>query len=284
MSLEGIVGLDEDLPVTHHNDVYPAIDPKQAYADQSYKGKVVLVTGASRGIGQETALQYARAGASVAITARTAESLNETKAVIASAVPDAKVLALAVDVRDVESTEAAVQQLLEHFGKLDVLIANAGAISVLGKSLTKKDPKAWWNSFEVNIRGVFNFKTKGYAIALSSPGAQLRIPGSSDANISKHAVNRLVEFIALEYPSVHAFALAPGFVPTRLAEDAQAGQATDTIALPASTILYLTSGRADWLSGRYYCANWDISEVERDWKGVIIEKGGLVNKLYIPRA
>jgi hypothetical protein len=53
-----------------------------------------------------------------------------------------------------------------------------------------------------------------------------------------------------EYPSVHAFALAPGFVPTRLTVDAQAGDAPDTVALPAATMLYLTSGRADWLSGR----------------------------------
>jgi hypothetical protein len=106
----------------------------------------------------------------------------------------------------------------------------------------------------------------------------------------------------IEYPSVHAFALAPGFVPTRLVVESEAGEAPDTVALPAATMLYLTSGRADWLSGRfvkgvkasgllsclpsdrYYSANWDIMEVERDWKDKIIEKGGLVSKLYIPGA
>ena len=56
--------------------------------------------------------------------------------------------------------------------------------------------------------------------------------------------------LLLEYPSVRAFALAPGFVPTRLVMEAQAGEAPDTVALPAATMLYLTSGRADWLSGR----------------------------------
>lgn len=106
--------------------------------------------------------------------------------------------------------------------------------------------------------------------------------------------------MVVEYPGVRAFALAPGFVPTRLAVEAQAGDAPDTVALPAATMLYLTSGRADWLSGRfvhfggykngsvycrsirYYSANWDITEVERDWKDVIVQKGGLVSKLYIP--
>jgi NAD(P)-dependent dehydrogenase (short-subunit alcohol dehydrogenase family) len=90
--------------------------------------------------------------------------------------------------------------------------------------LDKKDPNGWWNTFEVNIRGVFNFvrysnnafrllkssskiassaaipdleKTQGYIIAISSIGAQLRFPGGSDGCITKHAVNRLVEFIAL---------------------------------------------------------------------------------------
>ena len=93
----------------------------------------MLVTGASRGIGQETAIQYARAGASIALVARTEESLTGTRDSIVSAVPDAQVLALAADVREAKGAEAAVQRVLERFGKLDVLIANAGFISVLGK-------------------------------------------------------------------------------------------------------------------------------------------------------
>ncbi|KAI0294645.1 NAD-P-binding protein [Multifurca ochricompacta] len=288
MSLDNIIGFDENLPVSYHNDVYSAIDPKPLYASQSYKGKVVLVTGASRGIGQETALQYARAGASLAIVARNEESLNETRDAILSAAPEVAVLTLAADVREAKGAEAAVQKVLERFERLDILIANAGSYPFWAPAvsfffflaLNKKDPDAWWTSFEVNIRGVFNFIWVHSSALLV--GAQLRIPGSSDANISKHAVNRLVEFVTLEYPSVRAFALAPGFVPTRLAAEAQAGDASDTPALAAATMLYLTSGRADWLSGRFYSANWDIAEVERDWKDLIVQKGGLINKLYIP--
>ena len=104
--------------------------------------------------------------------------------------------------------------------------------------------------------------------------------------------------------------MAPGQIPTRLATETGAiGDggvgAPDSIALPAATMLYLTSGRADWLSGRFvysssgwllptylfsaffldgrFCSsNWDMAEVERDWKDVILQKGGLLNKLYIP--
>lgn len=199
MSFTNLVGIDEDLPVTHHNEyahvsylsmvihlfqltskylsVYPAIDPAPLFASQPYKGKVVLVTGASRGIGQETAIQYARAGASIALVARTEESLTGTTDLIVSAAPGAEVLALAADVREAKAAEAAVRRVLERFGKLDVLIANAGSISVLGKRekrlyfpgsckmidlispsvLDEKDPDAWWKAFEVNIRGTFNF-------------------------------------------------------------------------------------------------------------------------------
>ncbi|KAH9992136.1 NAD-P-binding protein [Russula vinacea] len=290
------VGIDEDLPVTRRGNIYPAIDPEPLYAARSYSGKVVLVTGASRGVGRETALQYARAGASVAIVARTEDALGETKDIIVAAVPGVDVLVLAADVRDVESVRGAVEGVLRHFGKLDILIANAGAITPFAPLLNKKDPNAWWNTFEVNVRGVFNVvsaavpaleKTQGYIVALSSIGAQLRFPGASDGCISKHAVNRLVEFVVLEHPSIRAFALAPGQIPTRLATETGAiGDggvgAPDSIALPAATMLYLTSGRADWLSGRFCSSNWDMAEVERDWKDVILQKGGLLNKLYIP--
>lgn len=154
------------------------------YAARSYGGKVVLVTGASRGLGRETALQYARAGASVAIVARTTHALDETRDLIVAAVPGAEVLVLAADVRDVESVRVAVESAIQRFGKLDILIANAGAISVFTPSkdrtqtapsppfsslvawglticiieeLNQKDANAWWNSFEVNVRGSFNF-------------------------------------------------------------------------------------------------------------------------------
>ena len=99
------------------------------YAARSYGGKVVLITGASRGIGRETALHYARAGASVAIVARTGDALNETRDIIVAAVPDADVFVFTADVRDIESVRSAVDGVLGHFGKLDILIANAGAIT-----------------------------------------------------------------------------------------------------------------------------------------------------------
>ncbi|KAI0312097.1 NAD-P-binding protein [Amylostereum chailletii] len=291
-----VVGMDEDLPVTLHHSIYPAVDPKAHFDKRSYQDKVVLVTGASRGIGREVAVFYARAGASVVIVARAQEALAETKKIIESAVPEAQVLAIAVDVKDWEKAEEAVSAAIARFGRLDILIANAGAISPVATLMGDKDPTQWWNTFEVNIFGVFNFvrpalphlvTAKGYIVVISSEVAQLRAPGSSDYGVSKHALGRLVELIVTEYPGIKAFTVHPGKIPTQMAADCKLDPRVplpDSVELPASTLLHLTSGKMDWLTGKYVSSNWDLGEVEKLWKEQIVGDGALVAKLHIPLA
>ncbi|KAI0265875.1 NAD-P-binding protein [Gloeopeniophorella convolvens] len=272
--MDSLVGFDEDLPVTVHHDVYPTISPEEHFSQKTFSGKIVFITGASRGIGQETAKQYARAGASVAIVARTQSALDETSDEIAS-------------------VERAVRETLQRFGRLDVLIANAGGSTSHDKLLGDKDVNGWWNTIEVNLRGVYNSvhstireiqKAKGHIVVVPSGAAQRRLPHGSDYCVAKYAVGRLVEFIAIEYPQVTAFAMHPGCLRTKAQEDAAVFLPIpfDKIELPAATMLYLTSGSVDWLNGRYVSANWDLGEVEKGWKARIMEKGGLVSKLYIP--
>ncbi|KAI0245723.1 hypothetical protein BJV78DRAFT_1137240, partial [Lactifluus subvellereus] len=205
--------------------VYPAIDPAPHFSAQTYRDKVVFITGASRGIGAETALTYARAGASVAILARWQRTLDERASEIRTSVPGAQVLVVPADVRDAEAVSAAVQATLSRFGRIDIVIANAGTSTKITDPLHLKDPDGWWNTFEVNIRGVYNTlrasvlalqASKGYFIAVSSVGAQLCVPGASDYCISKYALNRLVEFIAVEYPHIKTFSLHPGEIYTQL--------------------------------------------------------------------
>jgi NAD(P)-dependent dehydrogenase (short-subunit alcohol dehydrogenase family) len=107
--------------------VYPAIDPTPAYDAQVLAGKTILVTGASRGIGKAIALSLARAGASLALVSRDAAALEQTKAAVLSVASCADVLVFAADVRDAAAAESAVQAVVAHFGRLDVLVANAGA-------------------------------------------------------------------------------------------------------------------------------------------------------------
>ncbi|KAI0275425.1 NAD-P-binding protein [Gloeopeniophorella convolvens] len=291
-----IVGVDEDVPVKRRKDVYPAIDPKVHFDSQTYRGKVVLVTGASRGIGQETAVAYAKAGASVAIVSRSQGTLDATSKAIHAAVPNAQVLSVPADVRDWRAAEAAVNETVARFGRLDILVANAGATAGVTGVISEKNPDLWWNSFEVNVRGVFNFvraavkplqeSDLGYVVVISSLAAQVRLPFCSDYSSSKHAVSRFVEFVAQEYPKLKAYSVHPGALDTKMNADsgfvAPEGFEWDSFALPPAVVLYLTSGRADWLNGKFFSANWDVEELERDWKDKVVAKGGLVNKLYIP--
>jgi hypothetical protein len=87
----------------------------------------------------------------------------------------------------------------------------------------------------------------------------------------------------LDYPEIKVFSVDPGSVQTDMFNEFGAPiPANSTIGLAASTIQYLTSGKADYLSGRFVSSTWDLAEVERDWKEKIIAQRGLVSKLSIP--
>jgi hypothetical protein len=88
-----------------------------------------------------------------------------------------------------------------------------------------------------------------------------------------------------EYPDLKVFCVHPGIVATELTVkyEGHASRDLDSPALCASTILYLISGKADYLSGRFVASTWDLGEVERDWKEKIIAQNALVSKLHIPQ-
>ncbi|KAJ7160152.1 NAD-P-binding protein [Mycena filopes] len=300
----------ENLDITRMQDIYPGIDPAPHFANQTYAGKAVLVTGASRGIGREIALFYARAGASVALVARNETTLNAVKALMLAESPVAQVVVFAADVVDTHAVRAAVEAAVLAFGKLDILVAGAGRSDVWDKrpgrhparlftglhsDLTDCDPDEWWTTVETNLRGVYNVvhfavpelaKTEGYCIVLGSASAQTRYPRGSPYNtvISKHALNRLTEYISIENPGVKALTMDPGAIKTDMTalNPAAAPYLIDTLALPAATCLRLTSGRADWLNGRYLSANWNLDELEDVWKARVLKEDALVNRLHIP--
>ncbi|KZV78832.1 NAD(P)-binding protein [Exidia glandulosa HHB12029] len=287
-------GLSEDITVETRHDIYPTIDPTQSYASQSFAGKAVFITGASRGIGRTTAIVFAKAGAAVAIAARSAGALEETKKEVLKAAPEAKVESYVVDVKDTAQVQAAIDGAVKAFGRLDAVIANAGSVRRFEGTMDQEDAAAWWHTMEINVFGVYNAirasakylrETNGSFFAVSSMAAQVRMPGASDYCTSKHAVNRLIEFIALENPGMKAFSMHPGNVPTQMNVDSGAQDlgipAEETPELPAATMLYLAGGGADWLSGRYISATWDLGQVEREWKDKIVEKDLLVNKLDV---
>ena len=118
------------MSLIHFPSIYPAIDPAAAFANKTCVGKTVLVTGASRGIGQIIALFFAKAGANVALTARS--GLDETVALIKQSAPDVKISTFTADVRDTDRAEEIVTQVIAQYGQLDILFANAGAVNPMG--------------------------------------------------------------------------------------------------------------------------------------------------------
>ncbi len=108
-------------------------------------------------------------------------------------------------------------------------------------------------------------------------------PGASDYQTSKHAINRLCEFINVDHgqDGVKCFAVHPGGVPTTLAKNMPEKMhpfLTDEPELAAGFIVWLCSGKADWAKGRYLSSNWDVNELLQ-MKDQIIRDDLMVNRL-----
>ncbi|KZV66189.1 NAD(P)-binding protein [Peniophora sp. CONT] len=279
------------------HDVYPLIDPTLHFTGKTYKDKVIIVTGGSTGIGATAALFYAKAGAKVIIVARRIEKLEQCKKNIEKDDPDAQVLTMVGDISDPEVGKRAVKTAVDTYGRLDIVLANQ--FSIMGGAMGRfgdKDPASWWHTQEVNVRGTMNIihpaipellKTKGQIVVTSSQGAHQRITTFADYQISKHTLNRFVEFLALDYPELAVYAVSPGVVQTEGAIEAindmgfDSVTFVDTLELPAATFLWLTARNAEFLSGRYVEAPWDLGEVVAK-KDVIVRDNLLVTKLAGP--
>jgi len=117
----------------------------------------------------------------------------------------------------------------------------------------------------------------------------MRYPGVSSYQSSKHAVNRIAEFAAMENAAdgVKVFSLHPGAVKTALAVaggSVLAELTNDDVQLPAWTMVRLVQGKDDYLSGRYVSSNWDLDEVHDKWKEAIVSDDALKNRLALPTA
>ena len=137
---------------TVYHDTYSYISPIAA----NLRGKNYLITGASKGIGRAMCISLAKGGASgIAMLARS--SVAETRDLALKAAREAgreepRMLELAVDMTDRAAVEEAAKEVEREFGRLDVLVNNAGYLE-MWKSITDSDPEEWWRTWEVNLRG-----------------------------------------------------------------------------------------------------------------------------------
>jgi NAD(P)-dependent dehydrogenase (short-subunit alcohol dehydrogenase family) len=214
------------------HDIYPAISAS-SNPSLHQPGKVVLITGAGRGCGRAMVLQYAHAGvASLILVARTTSQLDQVEREILDINSKIRVHKFAVDVSNEDQISKCAEAVKEKEGGLDILINNAG-MSDPWKHIAETKPTEWWNTFEVNLKGVYLFtraflpllvataekkKTVVDVINISSIGALVSSPGSSAYCITKFALLKFADFVNMEYreKGVNCLSLHPGGVKTEL--------------------------------------------------------------------
>ena len=186
------------------------------------KGKVALVTGAAKGIGRACAVALAQQGTDVILAVRTKESATEVLEDIA--LTDAKTLVVEMDVASTTSIEAAVEKAARHFGRIDILINNAG-IGAPNKieDVTEQD---FDETVNVNLKGTFfcsqavgklMIKQGGGSIVnLSSQAGVIALPTESIYCMTKAGISHLTKCFALEWAShgIRVNAVAPTFIKT----------------------------------------------------------------------
>ncbi|MFN2532537.1 MAG: SDR family NAD(P)-dependent oxidoreductase [Pyrinomonadaceae bacterium] len=195
-----------------------------------WQNKVVLITGASSGIGRELALQLAQSGARLALLARRADALQETVSAI-EAHGGVAVTAVA-DVRDAERVRLAIEESVTKIGPLDLLIANAG-VAITGHA-TALSPADIANVISTNVIGAANCVTavlpdmverhSGHLVAISSLAGYRGLPKSSAYGASKAAVSSFFESLRLDLTGtgVDVTIIHPGFIKTPLTAGRQA--------------------------------------------------------------
>lgn len=189
----------------------------------SIQGKIIAVTGASSGIGEATARELAARGATVIVGARRTERLETLVAELRAAGATAEFQAL--DVTSRESVGDFVRFAVERFGKLDVIVNNAGLMPLSPLSALKVDE--WDRMIDVNIKGVLNgiaaalpvFERQGYGhvINTSSIAAYWPIPTAAVYCATKAAVNFITEGLRQESKFVRATIISPGVTESELA-------------------------------------------------------------------
>ena len=191
-------------------------------------GKVALITGASRGIGADTARLFAAQGARVALVARTADAIAD----LAGEIGDAAV-AIPCDIARFWEVQQAVANTMQAFGRLDVIVNNAGVIEPIAR-MAEADPNGWGEVIDTNLKGVFHGMRAALPVMLDQGGGTILTIGSGAAHApieawshycaSKAGALMLTRMADKEYRDrgIRALSLSPGTVATQMQREIRA--------------------------------------------------------------
>ena len=247
----------------------------------SFKNQIILITGASRGIGAAAAIKFAEAGAAgVVINYHTNEKAAREVAAAVERI-GTQVLILKADIAKAVEAKALITQTLERFGRLDVLVANAGVWPATDKPILALDEAQFDATIRTNVHGVYYvsraaaqiFVTQkfGNIVTVSSTAGQRGEAGHADYAASKGAVISFTKSLAVELGryGVRVNSVAPGWVDTEMSasalhvDDATTRQINEAIPLGrvasaediANPILFLASDLARHITGEILNVN-----------------------------
>lgn len=257
------------------------------------KGRVVVITGANRGLGEAIARRLASDGAHLVLAARDAAKLEKVQHDLESMLVDAqqRIVASAADVSCPSDVDRLFEVARGINGRVDVLVSNAGVYGPLGLA-EDVDWDEWVEAIQINLFGsvlccraavrIMREQDGGKIVLISGGGATAPLPRMSAYAASKAAVVRFTETLAVETEEAHidVNAVAPGALNTRLLDQVleagpervghafyersirQSENGGTPLETPAELIAFLACPESDGLTGRLFSALWD------DWQGL----------------
>ncbi len=234
-----------------------------------FTGKVVLVTGASRGIGRSIAENFARNGATVILVSRTETALLEVKAFIED--NGGKAAVYAIDVSSLEQFESMVKAIVSDYGRIDVLVNNAGITR--DNLILRMKENDWDTVLSINLKGAFNgikavtrsmMKARyGRIINISSVIGLVGNAGQCNYAASKAGIFGLTRSVAKELGTrnITVNAVAPGYITTDMTDnlpDSVKSELSGSIPLKrfgttddvANLVMFLSSDEASYITGQ----------------------------------
>jgi NAD(P)-dependent dehydrogenase (short-subunit alcohol dehydrogenase family) len=254
-------------------------------------GKVALVTGGARGIGYETARQLYMRGASVALVDVDADEAREAAERLGE-----RAIGIAADVTDAGALRAAVAETVEHFGGLDIAMANAGIAPPTTTTIRMVSAEEWERVIDINLLGVWNTvravlpqvaERRGHIVVVSSAYAIANGMLSSAYAVAKSGVEAFGRSLRTELAPLGASAGVAyfGFVDTKLVQDAFAKPGTERLekTVPAFLLKRITPAEAgasvvrgiEERAPRTFAPKW--------WRYISALRG-LINPLFDKRA